>query len=115
TPQARKSAADMADAEIYSLASVLELEQNDIAKQLAAYAGMTYMSRINPAHVEVGVLPTAYCKLQKAVPINDSVHGRCFVVANPTDTGLLEDLKKFCEPLQKPTFTVASPDAIATF
>ncbi|HEY3323027.1 MAG TPA: ATPase, T2SS/T4P/T4SS family [Planctomycetota bacterium] len=96
---------------IYSLTTDLGLDAQVLAKHLAAYTGRPYVPRFDRQNVELGVLPTAFCRARHVIPLNDNGL-RQFVVCNPLDWQLLDDLNSLGDPGQPPQVLVTHPDSI---
>jgi len=110
--QSQSRLASLCNEEIYTLASGMGLEPAKLAMQLAAYTGHTYIAGFDPKEVELGVLPTAYCRAHGVVPMRRDSR-RCFVVSNPLDWKMLNDLESFVEPGLKLAVLVTEPANIA--
>lgn len=96
---------------VYTLAAELGVEKQVLARHLAAYTGRPYVQRFDPQNVELGVLPTAFCRARRVIPLNENGL-RQFVLCNPLDWQLLDDLNSLCEPGQPPQLLVTEPDNI---
>jgi type IV pilus assembly protein PilB len=96
---------------VYSLAAELSLSQRQIAEYLAAYTGHAYTANFNPQYVALGILPAAYCRTRSVIPLAENGQ-RCFVLSNPLDWQLLDDLKGLVPPGQPLHYTVTEPENI---
>jgi len=100
--------ASLCNGEIWTLASGMGLEPAKLAMHLAAYTGHTYIAGFDPKEIELGVLPSAYCRAHGVVTIRRDSR-RCFVLSNPLDWKVLSDLENFVEPGLKPVVLVTEP------
>ncbi|MCY3018195.1 MAG: response regulator, partial [Planctomycetota bacterium] len=82
--QGRARFANLTPDRVYTLAAELGIETQVLARHLAAHTGLPYVPRFEPQSVELGVLPTAFCRARRVIPLN--VNGRRqFVLCNPLD------------------------------
>ena len=99
---------------LYSLASELNITEEIIAQQLAKFCDLKYIAEIDAKEVNLGALPTSFCRARQVIPINED-GDRVFVVANPLAWKLLDDITSLFGTLQKPKILVTNPKNITTF
>ncbi len=90
----RNEFSNISESDIYSAS--LELGTNStIAQYMAEFLKLSYVSGINSDDVQLGILPTPFCKSNHVVAVNDFSVGTAFIVSNPFDLDLFENLKRF--------------------
>lgn len=98
-------------ATIYSLAESAGIGEARIADLVARFFGIGHLSRIIPGEIQLGVLPTPFCRTNLVVPINNQAIGDAYVVANPFNWELIETLERVSGG-RPYTLLVASPATI---
>lgn len=98
-------------ATIYSLAETAGIGEARIADLVARFFGIGHLSRIIPGEIQLGVLPTPFCRTNLVVPINNHAVGDAYVVANPFNWELIETLERVSDG-RPYTLLVASPATI---
>jgi len=124
-PEKRYRLSNTLPSGIYSISSEIGIKDRKIAQYMAEFLKFPYVSNIDPEDVQLGVLPTPFCKSNHVVPVkpsaspegepwrsgDDSVENT-FILGNPFDWGLLEDLKKFTGLDGTFNLTISEPDNI---
>ncbi len=67
----------------------------EMAKCVAEFLQVPYQARINPATLELGVLPTTYCQTNRVAPIHNETGAKAFVLCNPFDFQVVDTIKTF--------------------
>ncbi|NQS89823.1 Flp pilus assembly complex ATPase component TadA [Patescibacteria group bacterium] len=80
---------------VYSISSELGIRTNKMAQYMATFMKLPYVSHINPQDVQLGVMPTRFCKSNHVVAVRDETGKRAFVLSNPFNWDLLDLLEKF--------------------
>lgn len=81
--------------EIYSLAAELGIKEGTLSRFMSEYLDLPYISRIVPETIRLGVMPTAFCKANHVLPIQDHAEKKGFIISNPFDLDLIETLRKY--------------------
>jgi len=97
--------------ELYSLSSDLGVSEDQIAKWVAEFLQLPYLSQIGPEKVALGVLPPPFCKTNLVIPLTENTK-RVFALSNPFNWELLRLLKKYEEPTQPLKLLVTEPKNI---
>jgi len=89
----RSRLAVMHPTEIYSLSAELGSSEIQLAKFIADFCKLNYVSEIDPETLQLGVLPVAFCKTNRIVAMNTPDGEYAFVVSNPFSSELLDVLR----------------------
>lgn len=81
--------------EIYLAAKEIGINERQMAKYIAQFLKLDYLPHINPEDVQIGILPTPFCKANQVIPLSDGSESYVFVLANPFNWELIDVLKKF--------------------
>ena len=95
------------------MASLLGIDERQIAQALAAFLKLPYRATINPEEIRLEMLPAAYCRTHLVIPIQESSGENSFVLTNPLDLDLLDSLQRASRSDQKLRLYVASPATLA--
>jgi DNA-binding response OmpR family regulator len=106
--------AEVRSAKLYSMASLLGIEERQIAQALAAFMKLPYLDKINPAEIRLEMLPVAYCRTHLVIAIHESSGENAFVLTNPLDLDLLDSLQRASRSDQTLRLYVASPATLAS-
>ena len=79
--------------ELFSITDHLGLSGNELARYIADFAGLPYISDIDSDSIQLGVLPATFCKKNNVAVIEDDSGKSLFVISNPFNWELLELLK----------------------
>ena len=105
--------AEVRPAKLYTMASLLGIDERQIAQALAAFLKLPYRAMINPEEIRLEMLPAAYCRTNLVVAIRESSGENAFVLTNPLDLDLLDSLQRASRSDQKLRLYVASPATLA--
>ena len=111
-PEKRLQLSDVSAAKIYSLASELGSSKSEIAQFIAEFLKLPCTSHIDSADVQLGILPTPFCKANHVVAISDASNRKAFVLSNPFDWDILDNLKKFAGLDQTSRLIISEPENI---
>jgi len=127
-PEKRYQFSNILPSNIYSISSDIGIDNNKVAQYIAEFLKLPYVSHINPEDVQLGVLPTPFCRANHVVAVNpptppesrkagrwwagDSSAKKAFVLSNPFDWDLLENLKKFTGLDETFNLIISEPDNI---
>jgi type II secretory ATPase GspE/PulE/Tfp pilus assembly ATPase PilB-like protein/DNA-binding response OmpR family regulator len=96
-------------ADIYPAAAKLGIGENILARIMSQFLNLPYITRIAPDTIRLGVMPTAFCKTNHVLPVNDYSRRKGFVVSNPFDQDLMAMLKKHFDPEGTACISVTEP------
>ncbi|MDO8950244.1 MAG: ATPase, T2SS/T4P/T4SS family [Actinomycetota bacterium] len=109
--QAAPAVTAVVPATIYSLAESTGVGEARIAELVARFFGVGFLPRVISSEIQLGVLPTPFCRTNLVVPINNQAVGAAFVVANPFNWDLIDTLER-ASGTDSYTLLVASPGTI---
>jgi type IV pilus assembly protein PilB len=112
-PDKRERLPQIKISEIYSMANFFGLSNRELAQYIAEFSGMNYLPEINPESIQLGKLPTPFCRQNNIVAIKDSADRDVFVVSNPFDWEFLDSLKSSFKS-QAYHLAIIDPDMIAS-
>lgn len=95
----------------YTLAKPLGISTSDLAKRIAEFLKFGYVSGINPEHVQLGILPASYCRMNQVVAVDDGKTSS-FVLSNPFDWLLLTSLFDLKTQKEERGLLVTEPETI---
>ncbi|MBC8199749.1 MAG: Flp pilus assembly complex ATPase component TadA [Desulfobacterales bacterium] len=97
---------------IYSIYRVAETNNSRIAQYIAEFLKLPYISHINHDNIRLGVLPAAYCRSNHVVPVSDASGKETFVLSNPFDWDLMDNLMKLSGLDKRSGLMITEPDNI---
>jgi len=112
-PEKQELVARVPPAKLYTMASLLGIDERKLAQALAAFLRVPYLDKINPEKIRLGVLPPAYCRTHLVVAIHESSGENAFVLSNPFDHNLLDGLQRVTRSDQTLRLHVAAPATLA--
>lgn len=112
TPEEKYKYAKTPPAEIYSIAAKKGIGESKMAQYIAEYLELPYLSSINPENVQLGVLPTAFCKSNHVVAVTDASGEKAFIITNPFDWDRLDNLKRFAGLDETTRLIISEPNNI---
>lgn len=107
----RKRLAALQPSKVYNICSELNIKADIIAKHIATFTKLPYISHIDPSEIKLGVLPTPFCMTNKVVPLKDEGGKKVFVISNPFLLELLDSLRNLAGP-DAPKIKLTEPDNI---
>ena len=111
-PEKRYRYSSVPSSEIYSISKGLGTDNTHIAKLIAKFLKLPYAAHIDTQDVQLGVLPTPFCKLNHVVAVNDITHKMAFVLSNPFGWDLLDTLKRLSDSPQTLKLIISTPENI---
>jgi len=108
-PEKKFTIAKITPANIFQIASHLEIGESTLAHFIAEFMDIPYIAQINPERVRLGVLPTAFCKSNHVVTITDDTDDPAFLLSNPFDWDLIDMLKRFSGVSQHARLLITEP------
>lgn len=82
-PNVVRQAQALRSHEVYRLGELLDLTHDELAERMAAFFGLEYVSRIDTQSIQLGVLPTSFCRANYVVAIKDARDQDAVVICNP--------------------------------
>jgi len=79
---------------IYLISKAVEISKSKIAQLIAKFLKFPYLFKINTDHIRLGVIPATYCRLNHIVPVSNASGKEGFVLSNPFDWDLMDNLMK---------------------
>jgi len=89
-PEAVAALEQIKSSDIYLFTKHMDLTYEELAQHMASFFGMEYIPRVKPETIQLGVLPTAFCKTNHVVAIRDEEGADAIVIINPFAWGLAE-------------------------
>jgi type IV pilus assembly protein PilB len=86
--------AQAAPAQLYSLATTLNLPPRQLAQALATFCQLPYLAQITPREVQHGGLSASFCRAHLVVALHHPTGYPAFALCNPFDFELLDLLNK---------------------
>ena len=108
----RNELSNISESDIYSASLELGTDNSTIAQYMAEFLKKSHISDINSDDVQLGILPTPFCKSNHVVAVNDFSVGTAFIVSNPFDWDLLDNLKRFTGLEKTFKFMISEPENI---
>ncbi len=113
TPKDKYKYSKTTPSKIYAITRELGISNSRMAQYISEFLNLPYISPVNPESVELGVLPTPFCKSSSIVAvINETTGNDAFVLSNPFDWERLEHLKRFSGLDQKSELLISEPENI---
>jgi len=78
--------------ELYNFASLVGIAEREMAKHIANFQEIPYIFHVDPGDMKPGILPPAFCKTNKVVPIDNGEGEVIFILSNPFNLELDDTL-----------------------
>ncbi len=111
-PDKRAQFSTLSPLNIYAISRPLGITNSQMAKFIADFLKLPYVSQINPYEVQLGTLPIPFCRENLVVPLSDGPEGHTFVLSNPFNWELLDSLNKVAGQGQTPKLIITEPEHI---
>lgn len=111
-PEKKYKFSNTSPSKIYSISSDMGINNSEMAQYIAEFLKLPYISHINPEDVQLGVLPTPFCRSNHIVAISDISDQKTFVLSNPFDWDLLDNLKRFTGLDETSKLIISEPENI---
>jgi type II secretory ATPase GspE/PulE/Tfp pilus assembly ATPase PilB-like protein/CheY-like chemotaxis protein len=69
--------------DVYQIPGIVDMTDVELAERMAAFFGLEYSQRIETQSIQLGVLPTSFCRANYAIAIKDAGGQDAVVVSNP--------------------------------
>lgn len=86
---------DASPADLYAAFAKAGVKPRSLARKLAIFTRLHYRGRVAPENIQLGVLPTSYCRENRVLAIRGVTYDGAFVVSNPFDEPLMDTLARF--------------------
>jgi type IV pilus assembly protein PilB len=93
-PDDRRRFAEMGAARLYDLADALGLGHARMASHAAEFLKLSFFPHVRMDDVQLGVLPLAFCQANGVVALRRPDEGAGFVIANPFNWELIDELRR---------------------
>jgi type II secretory ATPase GspE/PulE/Tfp pilus assembly ATPase PilB-like protein/DNA-binding response OmpR family regulator len=97
---------------VYAMARSLGINNTQMAKYIADFLKLPYIAQINPYDVKLGLLPMPFCKANLVVALGNGDEGYTFVVSNPFNLEIMDNLKKITDKDKALNLAVTEPQHI---
>jgi type II secretory ATPase GspE/PulE/Tfp pilus assembly ATPase PilB-like protein/DNA-binding response OmpR family regulator len=111
-PEKKYELSNTSPSKIYSISSDIGINNSKMAQYIAEFLKLPYTSHVNPEDVQLGVLPTPFCRSNHVVVVSAVSAKNSFVLSNPFDWDLIENLKRFTGLDETSNLIVSEPDNI---
>lgn len=111
-PEKKYELSNTSPSKIYSISSDIGINNSKMAQYIAEFLKLPYTSHVNPEDVQLGVLPTPFCRSNHVVVVSDVSAKNAFILSNPFDWDLLENLKRFTGLDETSKLIISEPDNI---
>lgn len=82
-PNELRQAAALRGSDVYRLGELMDLTHEELAEKMAAFFGIEYIRQIETQSIQLGVLPTSFCRANHVVAIKDTAEQDAVVICNP--------------------------------
>jgi type II secretory ATPase GspE/PulE/Tfp pilus assembly ATPase PilB-like protein len=111
-PEKRYKFSNIPPQKIYLIYRDIEISKSKTAQLIAKFLKIPYLSKINTDHIRLGVLPTIYCRSNHVVPVSNASVKEGFVLSNPFDWDIMDNLMKLPGINKKFEFMITEPGNI---
>lgn len=111
-PEKRYKFSNIPPQKIYLIYRDIEISKSKTAQLIAKFLKIPYLSKINTDHIRLGVLPTTYCRSNHVVPVSNASVKEGFVLSNPFDWDIMDNLMKLPGINKKFEFMITEPGNI---
>jgi type IV pilus assembly protein PilB len=112
SPEQKYECSGIIPSKIYEICSAIGINERKMAQYIAEFLKLPHVSPIEPESIQLGVLPTPFCKSNHVAAINDESGEKAFVLSNPFDWERLEDLRKFAGKDEAWRLFISEPNSI---
>jgi len=82
-PEALRQLQSLKAQDVYLIPGLVDLTDAEVAERMAAFFGLDYLPRIDTQSIQLGILPTSFCRANYAVAVKDARGEDAVVVSNP--------------------------------
>ncbi|MFH1624370.1 MAG: ATPase, T2SS/T4P/T4SS family [Pseudomonadota bacterium] len=111
-PEEKYRFSKISPTKIYSISSDLGIGNGKMAQYVAKFLRLPYISPINPEDVQLGVLPTPFCKSNHVIAVSHVSAKNAFVLSNPFDWDCMDNLRNFAGLGKTSQIMISEPDNI---
>jgi type IV pilus assembly protein PilB len=111
-PEKRYKFSSISPQKIYSISKAAGIKNSRIAQYIAEFLKLPYIFYVNHDDIRLGVLPATYCRSNHVVPVSDVSRKDAFVLSNPFDWDLMDNLIKLSGLNKRSGLMITEPDNI---
>lgn len=93
TADAIAEISDVAVSGPYDLTRALDVTSKEVATLIAQHLDVDYVGFVDPQDVALDTVASRFCRANDVLPLKQDRSGICFLVSNPFDLNVLDDLK----------------------
>ncbi len=101
--------------EIYNICEPMGIPQRQMTEWIADFLSLPMISKIDPERLLLGLIPVSFARKNQVVAILDEKFGRSFILCNPFDWSLTDDLKNLFGLKKDTVLFLATPEDIDAF
>ncbi|MBW2650005.1 MAG: Flp pilus assembly complex ATPase component TadA [Deltaproteobacteria bacterium] len=105
---------NMAPPDIYTTSADAGIGEGAMAQYIAQFLKLPYAARINTDDIQLGALPSTFCRSNHVVAVNSPSGERAFIISNPFDWNLMDTLTKFSGLDHASSLTITEPRNIGS-
>lgn len=113
-PEKASTLAKAMPTKLYAAGTLVGIDEAQMAKTIALFLSLPYAPHVNPAELQLDVLPSSFCLMHGIIPLRETEGQRRFALSNPFDWELLDAIKRRGAQMQEIRLMIASPFTIAT-
>jgi len=98
-----------APSDIYTVSADMKISEDLMAQHIAQFLKLPYATRINIDDIQLGALPSAFCRSNHVVAVNSPSGKKAFIISNPFDWNLTDTLTKFSGLDHTSSLTITEP------
>ena len=98
--------------EIYDRSSDIDLDSTTIAQCIAKFLQLPYLSELSPDNLQLGILPTRFCKSNNVLALTDSFGQNALALSNPFRWDLMDSLRVIIGDLSSWQIYITEPGKI---
>jgi type II secretory ATPase GspE/PulE/Tfp pilus assembly ATPase PilB-like protein len=92
TKEVRFRISNTVPSDIYRVSEGLDIPEETLARYMASFTSLDYVSRINTEDIRLGVLPSAFSKSNHVIAVQYPSGKKSFIISNPFDLELVDTL-----------------------
>ncbi len=95
--------------DIYTISADMKISEDLMAQYIAQFLKLPYAARINADDIQLGALPSTFCRSNHVVAVNSPSGKKAFIISNPFDWSLIDTLMKFSGLDHTSSLTITEP------
>ena len=97
TIEQKKVLSEVKYTDIDSLSVPLDISSTQLAQYMAEFLKIEYIPYLDPEILQLGVLPTSFCRKHRVIAISEHLLNKAFVINNPFDWELMDFLRRMTD------------------